>query len=60
MSLSLFEKIKKIYPQLKNEDFLPWLGSITLQNDGNGDYIKEWKHPTLSQPTQEQLDAVTE
>jgi hypothetical protein len=29
---------------------------ITL--DGKGDYIKSWNHPTLKQPTQEELDAV--
>lgn len=33
--------------------------TIHLQNDsdGNGDYIKFWTHPTLTQPTQAQLDA---
>jgi hypothetical protein len=33
-----------------------------LQNDsdGRGDYIREWKHPTLAEPTQAQLDAVKE
>ena len=36
------------------------LEDITLQNDsdGNGDYIAKWEHPTLAQPTQEQLNAV--
>jgi len=31
-----------------------------LQNDGNGDYIHTWNHPTLAQPTQAQLDAIGE
>jgi hypothetical protein len=34
-------------------------GTIQLRNDsdGKGDYIAKWEHPTLSRPTQEQLDA---
>ena len=52
----LYEKIKTIYPSLTIEDFSP-RGTIILQNDsdGKGDYIKEWNHPTLARPTQEQL-----
>ena len=50
----LYEKIKTIYPQLTDNDFLT---VIILQNDsdGRGDYIKEWNHPTLARPTEEQL-----
>ena len=57
--MTLYEKIKTIYPSLEDKDF--WT-VITLQNDsdGNGDYIKSWNHPTLTRPTQEQLDGVTE
>ena len=57
----LYDKIKTIYPSLIDNDFLP-NGSILLQNDsdGKGDYIKVWNHPTLTQPTQAQLDAITE
>ena len=53
----LYQKIKSIYPQLTDNDFNE--GTIILQNDsdGNGDYIKSWNHPTLTQPTQAQLDA---
>ena len=53
----LYEKIIALYPSLTTEDFLT---VITLQNDsdGKGDYIAKWEHPTLSRPTQEQLDAV--
>jgi len=52
----LYDKIKTIYPQLEDNDFLT---VITLQNDsdGKGDYIKEWNHPTLPRPTDEQLGA---
>ena len=52
--MTLYEKIKAIYPELTDRDFLT---VITLQNDsdGKGDYIKEWNHPTLPRPTEEQL-----
>jgi len=58
--MSLYEKITTLYPDLTNEDFYPDTGTIVLQNDsdGKGDYIKEWNHPTLAKPTQEQLDGV--
>ncbi len=60
--MTLDEKIKSIYPQIPEEDFWPNTGCILLQNDsdGKGDYIAKWEHPTYPQPTQEQLDAVTE
>jgi len=52
----LYEKIKSIYPQLEDKDFLT---TIRLQNDsdGKGDYIAKWEH-TLPRPTDEQLGAV--
>ena len=53
--MNLYEKIKSIYPELIDADFLSPLGAITLQNDGDGDYIKEWNHPTLAKPTDEEL-----
>ena len=56
--MSLYEKIIALYPELATYDFA--MGGIRLQNDsdGKGDYIKFWNHPTLKQPTQEELDAV--
>ena len=53
----LYEKIVALYPSLTQQDFLT---VITLQNDsdGKGDYIAKWEHPTLAEPTQEQLDGV--
>lgn len=48
----LSEKIKQLYPELTSQDFLT---VIALQNDGAGDYIARWEHPTLARPTQEQL-----
>jgi len=59
----LQEKIVSIYPELTKEDFIDTPAQsalIRLRNDGDGDYIEEWNHPTLTQPTQEQLDAITE
>ena len=57
--MTLYEKITTLYPDLTDADFAPE-GTIMLQNDsdGKGDYIKEWNHPTLAKPTQEQLDGV--
>ena len=54
----LIEKIVSIYSDLSNYDWAD--GDIRLQNDGDGDYIAVWNHPTLAQPTQAQLDAVGE
>ncbi len=58
--MTLYEKIITLYPDLNDEDFTPDTGTILLQNDsdGRGDYIREWNHPTLAKPTQEQLDGV--
>ena len=52
--MTLYEKIKSIYPQLEDKDFID---TIRLQNDsdGKGDYIAKWEHPTLLRPTEEQL-----
>ena len=52
--MSLYNKIKTLYPQLADHDFMT---VITLQNDsdGKGDYIAKWEHPTLPRPTEEQL-----
>ena len=57
--MTLYDKIMALYPDLQQQDFM---FVITLQNDsdGRGDYIAKWEHPTLAQPTQEQLDGVSE
>ena len=52
--MSLFEKIKAIYPQMTHEDWIPY---ILLRHDGQGAYIAKWDHPTLARPTDEQLGA---
>ena len=50
----LYDKIMALYPSLTPQDFMT---VITLQNDsdGKGDYIKEWNHPTLARPTEQEL-----
>jgi hypothetical protein len=55
--MTLYEKIKALYPELEPADFHPMHGSIRLQNDADsdGDYIAAWDHPTLPRPTEEQL-----
>jgi hypothetical protein len=51
--MTLYEKIINLYPELATFDFCK--GSIILQNDGDGDYIAKWEHPTLPRPTDEEL-----
>lgn len=50
--MTLYDKIIALYPSLTIKDFI---NNIQLQNDGQGDYIKEWNHPTLPRPTDEEL-----
>ena len=56
--MTLYEKIRALYPDLTEQDFIPGMGTILLQNDsdGRGDYIAKWEHPTLARPTEEQLE----
>ena len=58
--MTLHQKIIALYPELESYDFC--MGDIELRNDldERGDYIAKWEHPTLAQPTQEQLDAAGE
>jgi hypothetical protein len=56
--MTLYEKIKALYPQLQDVDFLT---VITLQNDsdGRGDYIAKWEHPTLPRPNDAALEGTS-
>jgi len=56
--MTLYEKIISIYPALATYDFV--FGAIQLKDDsdGKGPYIAKWEHPTLAQPTKEQLEAI--
>ena len=53
------EKIRNFYTEITDFEFDRY---IVVQNDsdGRGDYIAKWEHPTLTRPTQEQLDSVEE
>ena len=52
--MTLYDKIIALYPSLTSADF-DRKGTIILQDDGKGDYIAKWEHPTLARPTAEQL-----
>jgi hypothetical protein len=56
--MQLSDKIIALYPQITKADFSN--GNIVLQNDGNGTYIKSWNYQNLAEPTQAQLDAITD
>ena len=60
MIMTLYKQIIAIYPELEPTDFVPGTGTIALQNDsdGRGDYIRAWNHPTLPEPTADQLAAL--
>jgi len=54
----IYQKIMQLYPALTNYDFAPIIGTIRIQNDGDGDYIAKWEHPDYPQPTDEQLAGI--
>jgi len=67
--MTLYEKIISIYPELAptidangreipNEAFANLSIMLQNDNDGKGDYIAKWEHPTLARPTQAQIDAL--
>ena len=53
--MSIVEKIKSLYPDIKDSDFID---CIKLRNDSNGkgDYIEEWNHPSLPKPSDKDLE----
>ena len=55
--MTLYKKIKQLYPSLTDADFDPIEGTIMMQDnsDGKGAYIANWEHPTLAKPTDEEL-----
>lgn len=58
--MSLYNKIIQLRPNLTDIDFDMDKGTILLQNDNNGqgDYIAQWNHPTETQPTEEELNGI--
>lgn len=57
--MTLYEKVKAIYPELTLEDFNNRVIVLRDDSDSNDAYIDVWEHPTFARPTQEQLDAVS-
>jgi hypothetical protein len=55
--MTLHQKIITLYPELETYDFC--MGAIRLEDMGQGPYIAKWEHPTLAQPTKEQLDGIS-
>jgi hypothetical protein len=55
--MTLYDQIIKLYPSLTKDDFDPIKGTIYLQNDGDGDYIKMWANSN-PQPTKDELNTV--
>jgi hypothetical protein len=56
--MNLYKQILVVYPQLTEADFM--LGGVidlADNSDGNGPFIRNWTHPTLTKPTPEQLAA---
>ena len=56
---NLYQQVIGLYPELSDQVNLFANGTICLQDDSNcnGPYIAKWQHPTLPEPTQEQLAA---
>ena len=56
---TLDTKVKK-YLEANSKVYLDELNNYALQNDsdGRGDYIKTWTYDGLTQPTEEQLNAL--
>ena len=54
--MTLSEKIINIYPELSGEPLHRVGVFVQNDSDGRGDYIAKWDHPTLPQPTDEQLE----
>ncbi len=43
--MDLFTEITAVYPELKDTDFFPMSGSISLRDDGDGvQYIAKWEY----------------
>lgn len=53
--MTLFEKLKSIYPELNINDFTTDGTILIGSNEDGNEIIESWSHPTLVQPTEEQL-----
>lgn len=50
----LYEALRYLVPELTAADFDPG-GVIRIQNDGDGDYIREWNH-TAKRPSPDEIE----
>ena len=55
--MQLIHKIKSLYPELTDDDFIQVIELID-RLDGKGACVDQWNHPTLPEPTAEQLAAL--
>ena len=58
---TLVERLKKLESSLTDRDFSPTAdGTIILQDDadGKGAYIASWNHPSITQPTDDEIKSV--
>lgn len=55
--MNLKEKIKNIYPELMDDDFIPGVGNIIIavNSDSTGEFILFWGRNDIKKPTDEQL-----
>ena len=66
--MTLYEKIKSLYPNIENDSFVTVIDLFDITDSGytipdnavsvGSCYIQRWEHPTLAKPTQAQLDAI--
>jgi len=54
--MTLYDKIISIYPNLTQQDFMTVI-HLQDNSDGKGAFIAKWEHPTLTRPTEAQLEA---
>ena len=57
--MTLYEKIISLYPELTGIPLMDVKIHLKNDSDGKGDYIAKWEHPTLAQPTKEELDGIS-
>ena len=57
MTISLSQQIQALHPEITSDDFVT---VIKVEDDGSGPYIREWNHPTITQPTEAELASVDE
>ena len=58
MIMCTWEQLVQLYPALTRADLILNGGTIALQDDGQGPYIKTWTNLAYSEPTQDQINAL--